>query len=123
MREVTDTAGNPVDIVYLEVNRAFEFFTGIGRDAALHRRVTEFFTPEGVTDLITIYGRVALTGESATFRYPLPSLSRWFEVTAFSFERGRVTAFFTDITKRKRAEAAHRESEERFRAVPRVRSM
>lgn len=114
---VTDTAGNPVDIVYLEVNRAFEFFTGIGRDAALHRRVTEFFTPEEVTDLITIYGRVALTGESATFEYPLPSLSRWFEVTAFSFERGRVTAFFTDITKRKRAEAVHRESEERFRAV------
>ncbi len=114
---VTDASGKPVDFVYVEVNRAFEMFTGLTREDVLNRRVTEVLIPEEVDSLIAIYGKVALTGESTTFEYQLPSLSRWYEVTAFSSERGRITAFFTDITKRKRAEAALRESEERFRVV------
>jgi PAS domain S-box-containing protein len=114
---ITDDTGKPVDVVYLKVNRTFEEFTGLVRDGALNRRVTEVFAPEEVSDLIAIYGNVALTGEPATFQYQLPSLSRWYEVTAFSSQRGYVTAFFTDITGRKLAEEALQESEERFRAV------
>ena len=114
---ITDGSGRPVDVLYLEVNRTFEEFTGLVRENILNRRATEIFAPDEIGDLIAIYGNVALTGEPATFQYPLPSLSRWYEVTAFSSQQGYVTAFFTDITRRKRAEEALRESEERFRAV------
>ena len=114
---IADDTGKPVDVVYLKINKAFEQFTGLVREDVLNRRATEIFAPEDISDLIAIYGNVALTGESTTFQYPLPSLSRWYEVTAFSSQQGHVTAFFTDITGRKLAEEALQESEERFRAV------
>ncbi|MDD3070262.1 MAG: PAS domain S-box protein [Methanoculleus horonobensis] len=114
---VVDAAGRPVDFIYLEVNRAFELFTGLRREDVVNRRVTEVLPPDEAAGIIAIYGDVALTGESAAFQYPLPSLSKWFEVTAFSHQRGRVTTFFTEITERKRAEEALRESEERYRRL------
>ena len=114
---ITDDTGKPVDVVYLKVNGAFEQFTGLVRENILNRRATEIFVPDEIGDLVAIYGNVALTGEPATFQYQLPSLSRWYEVTAFSSQRGYVTVFFTDITGRKLAEEALQESEERFRAV------
>ncbi|WP_052959029.1 PAS domain-containing protein [Methanoculleus sediminis] len=114
---VVDAAGKPVDYIYLEVNRAFEQFTGRAREDVLNRKVTEILAPEEAAGIIALYGNVALTGGSTTFQYPVPTLSKWFEVTAFSSQRGHVTTFFTDITERKRAEKALRESEERYRRL------
>ncbi|WP_332450389.1 PAS domain S-box protein [Methanoculleus sp.] len=116
-RIITDASGRAVDFVFLEVNGAFEAFSGRSRGVVLNRRITETFDLVEVADLITIYGDVALTGRSVTFEYRMPSLEKWHEVTAFSIRPGYTTAFFTDITKRKLAENALRESEERFRAV------
>jgi len=103
---ITDEHGNPVDFAYLEINQAFEDLTGLKREDVLHRRVTEILVPEEVAELTQRYGRVALTGESTTFHYPIPSLSKWFEIAVFSPQQGRFIAFFTDITDRKRVEEA-----------------
>ena len=101
---VTDGAGRPRDFVYLDVNPAFEAFTGLSRDRVLNRRVTEILVPAEVAQLIQVYGNVALTGEPRTFQYSIPSLGRWHEVAAFSPKHGRFITFFTDITARKEAE-------------------
>ncbi len=45
---VTDGAGRPRDFVYLDVNPAFEAFTGLARDRVLNRRVTEILVPAEV---------------------------------------------------------------------------
>ena len=114
---ITDENGEPVDFVYLQVNKAFEKFTGLKREEVLNKRVTEVLEPEEVADAIKIYGKVALTGESANFEYPVPSLNKYYEVAAFSPRKGRFIAFFTDITQRKQAEIALRESEERYHSL------
>jgi PAS domain S-box-containing protein len=65
-----------------------------------------------------IYGRVALTGRAERFTNEAKQLNRWFEVYAFRFgqpEERTVAVLFSDISARKRAEEALRESAERLR--------
>lgn len=101
---ITDDKGEPVDFVYLKVNNAFEDFTGLKKEKVVNKRVKEVFSPEEVAKLIKIYGNVALKGESKHFEYSLPSLGKDYNVAAFSPQKMRFIAFFTDITKRKKAE-------------------
>ncbi|MEN6518098.1 MAG: PAS domain S-box protein [Methanospirillum sp.] len=110
---VVDRNGAPTDFMYLDVNPTFEAFTGLSREKVLHRRVTEVLDPSEVADIIRLYGHVAQSSEPTSFEYPIPSLGKWFEVAAFSPQRDQFFAFFTDITRRKRAEGALRKSEAR----------
>ncbi|MFC7478386.1 PAS domain S-box protein [Dankookia sp. GCM10030260] len=65
-----------------------------------------------------IYGRVALTGEPARFENYSTPLGRWWDVYAFRISGPhRIAVLFRDITDQKRAEAALRESETRFRSM------
>ena len=101
---ITDDKKEPIDFVYLEVNNAFEDFTGLKREDVINKKATDVFPPEEVAEIIKIYGNVALTGKSANFEYPLPYLSKYYEIAAFSPQKRRFIAFFTDITERKKAE-------------------
>ncbi len=106
---ITDNENNPIDFVYLDVNQAFEDFTGLKKDSVINIRVTNVFPPEDVKEIIKIYGKVALTGKSTTFEYPMPSLNKCYEIAAFSPQKNQFIAFFTDITERKKAEEKLRE--------------
>ncbi len=110
---VVDRNGAPTDFMYLDVNPTFEAFTRLSWEKVLHRRVTEVLDPSEVADIIRLYGHVAQSSEPTSFEYPIPSLGKWFEVAAFSPQRDQFFAFFTDITRRKRAEGALRKSEAR----------
>jgi PAS domain S-box-containing protein len=94
-----------VDYRFVEVNPAFEAQSGM-RDVT-GRRMREF-----VADIeehwLANYGRVALTGEPVRFANEYTGLNRWFEVYAFRVGGAgshRVGVLFTDITRRKQAEA------------------
>jgi len=103
---VFDEHGKPVDWVYLDVNEAFERITGLKKGMVLGKRVTEA-TPklrEDAPELFEIYGKVASTGEKASFDVYLDSLQMWLSVRAHSPKRGHLVAVFDDITERKRAE-------------------
>lgn len=112
---ITDDQGDPVDFIYLEVNQAFEILTGLKRDYVLNKRVNEVLPPEDVVEIIKIYGKVALTGESANFEYPIPSLNKHYEIAAFSPKKGQFIAFFTDISERVLFERALRDSEKKYK--------
>jgi PAS domain S-box-containing protein len=114
---ITDDHGNPADFVYLEINQAFEDLTGLKREEVLNKRVTDILIPEEVAEIIQRYGEVALTGESTTFLYPIPSLSKWFEIAVFSPQQGQFIAFFTDITERKQAKEALCQEKERMGSI------
>ena len=63
------------------------------------------------------YGKVALTGESIHFDNYSPALQRHYDVYAFQPAPRQFAVIFTDITERKQAEEALRESRNQFRAL------
>src|SRR5262249_17557531 len=105
--------GKPVDWRILEVNPAFEKHIGVaGAKGKTLRELGLAVEPRR----IEIYGRVAETGKSLRFEEHSETLRRTFDVYAFRIgapDERKVAVLFTNITERKRAEEALRESERR----------
>ncbi|MCE5182111.1 MAG: EAL domain-containing protein [Betaproteobacteria bacterium] len=100
---IVDDAGIPCDFRYLEINPAFERLTGLRRDAVVGKRVREVMP--GIEPVwIETYGRVALNGESARFQDYVADLGIYFDVMAFSPEKGRFATIFDNVTERRLAE-------------------
>jgi len=114
---LADDNGEWNDFLFLEVNPAFEQQTGMVNSVG--RKATEILgTPNPAW--AKIYGRVAQTGEPVRFEQQEETLDRIFDLYAFRLgEAGsrRVAVLFTDITQRKRTEAALRKSEQHLRLV------
>ena len=116
-RMIYDEDGRPVDWTYLDVNAAFERLTGLKNITG--KRVLEV-TPDIRTltpDLFNMYGRVASTGRPETFEIDFKPLDLWLKVSVFSPETGYFVAVFEDMTTRKIAEDALRESREMYREL------
>jgi PAS domain S-box-containing protein len=108
-------AGQPVDYIFLEANSAFEKLTGLRN--AVGKRVTEIIPGirESQPEMFQAYGRVAMTGRPEKLEIYVVGLKAWFSVSAYSAERGCFTTVFENISDRKQAVEALRESEARLR--------
>ena len=113
---VVDKAGKPVDYVFLEVNHAFEKMTGLKRERIIGKKVTEVLVgiEKDPADWIGVYGKVALTGEPVEFENQAVTLGKWYRVSAYCPEKGYFVALFEEITERKKAEEALKQSEQRY---------
>ena len=94
----------PVDFIYLDVNKAFENLTGLKNVTG--KKVSEVIPgiKESDPELFAIYARVALTGKPESFEMNVAALDIWFSVSVYSPQREYFTAIFDVITERKKAE-------------------
>lgn len=101
---ILDEKGTPCDYRFLEINPAFEGFTGLkGRDI-IGKTVLEVI-PALESFWIERYGKVALEGETIRFEQYAAPLDRYYEVIAYCPKQGQFVALFSEITDRKKAEA------------------
>ena len=105
----------PQDFIYEAVNSAFEQLTGLKE--VVGKKVSEVIPciRETSPELFAIYGRVARTGVPERFESFVEALGIWFSVSVYSPQGGHFVAVFDNITERRRAEEALRESTEQLR--------
>jgi PAS domain S-box-containing protein len=114
---VRNPDGQPADLFYPEFNQAFERLSGLPREQLLARRLGEVLPQVDVERWLGIFARVVETGVQTTFEQHLEGLDRWYEGSVYPRGGDRVSLFYRDVTDRKRAEDALRDSEERLRAI------
>jgi PAS domain S-box-containing protein len=94
----------PVDFIYLSVNKSFERFTGL-KDV-VGKLVTQIIPGirESNPEVFSIYGRVALTGHPEQFETYLKQLQLWLFISVYSTERETFIVVFENISERKKME-------------------
>jgi PAS domain S-box-containing protein len=103
-RMIYDEEGTPSDYEFIEINRAFEEYTGLKREDVIGRRIREIM-PKIVYDefdWIGYYGDIALNGGKSEFEQFEETLGRYYRVNVFSPGKDHFVTLFTDISKEKK---------------------
>jgi len=108
---ITDADGKPCDYRFLETNPAFERLTGLSREAVIGKTVREVI-PNVETYWIKTFGRVALEGTPTHIENYSAPLNRWYEVVAYRTAPNQFAVLFMDVSERKKADKALRQSRE-----------
>lgn len=107
-RIILDDNNKPNDYEYLEVNTAFEKFTGLKREDILGHTAKQVI-PEiekYAFDWIAFYGEIALDGTEKECEQYSEHLKKWYRLYAYSPKKMYFSVMFLDISQQKKAENA-----------------
>lgn len=103
---ITDAAGHPIDLRFLDVNPAYERLTGLTRDQVVGRTLREVW-PDAEPHWLQRYSEVALGGAPVQFEEYVATQQRYFEVFAYRTKPEQIASLLVDITERKQAQQEH----------------
>ncbi len=100
---VMDENDHIVDYIFINVNPFFEEITGLKKEDILGKKITEVLPDLKFSDFdwIGAYEKVALTGKGVHAEAFSEPLGRWYEVVAFSNEKGYFVTVFKDVNELK----------------------
>lgn len=101
---ICDEEGKPCDYEFLEINSAFEEYTGLRANDIIGKKVTEVLPDiekSEFFDWIGIYGDIALNDGVEEFDQFSEPLNKYYRIKAFSPEKGYFATLFYDITEEK----------------------
>jgi len=107
-------------LIFSGGNPAADRILNLDHHSLINKTIEEAFPMLNKTNVPENYRKVALTGErweEEVVSYEDERISGGFEVFAFQTGPGRMTAFFHDVTERKKAEEAVRKSSELLNAI------
>jgi PAS domain S-box-containing protein len=113
---IFDKKGKPCDCRFLKVNPAFERITGVNASDLVGKKVGDVF-PGTEAFWVDQCAQAALIEAPIQFENNAKIFERYFEIIAYSPEKGRVATVFTDITGKIETEKRLHESEKNFRAI------
>jgi PAS domain S-box-containing protein len=116
-----DGAGKPCDFRYLEVNPAFERYTGMKRTQIVGRTHYDLF-PEAESLWIERFSKVVITGEPDHFEAWFEPLKKWFESSVYKTDQNKFAVIFYDVTKRKQGDDALFVAKEAAESATRVKT-
>ncbi len=106
---VTDSNGEPVDYITLDVNPKFEEISGEKAEDIINKSILEVH-PDTEKFWIEIYGEVALTGKAVSFSEYSEQMKKFLEISAYSPRKNYFAVTFNDISAKVKSERALNDS-------------
>ncbi|MBP7652686.1 PAS domain S-box protein [Candidatus Dependentiae bacterium] len=100
---ILDDSGNPADYEFLEVNPAFEKFTGLSSSNLINKKITDVIPGfrNDKFDWIKFYGNIAINGGETELEQFFQPFNKWYKINVSSPEKFYFVTVFVDITKEK----------------------
>ena len=114
---VYDEQGVTKDIIFLEINKAFEKLTGLVREKIIGKRMSDIWSEpnNALAAMIKIFSKVEQTGESTQVEKYIEDLNKYFLINIYSPKSGYFTTLIEDVSKRKQAEDSLKRANEELK--------